>query len=107
MAATLINRRLVLASRPVGIPVPEHFRRDDCAIPALAAGQFLVRNLFLSIDPAQRGWVNAASNYSAAVPIGEVMRSLAVGVIVESRNADQSVARSVCLASMASRPTSR
>jgi NADPH-dependent curcumin reductase CurA len=81
-----LNRRLVLAERPVGVPQPRHFRRDDIDCPAISAGQFLVRNLLLSIDPAQRGWVNADSNYSTPVPIGAVMRSLALGVVDESQH---------------------
>jgi NADPH-dependent curcumin reductase CurA len=55
-------------------------------MPVLAPGEFLIRNLYLSIDPAQRGWVNAASNYADPVPIGAVMRSLAVGIITDSRH---------------------
>lgn len=54
-------------------------------MPALADNQFLVRNLYLSIDPAQRGWVNEDANYANPVAIGDVMRSLAVGVVEESR----------------------
>jgi NADPH-dependent curcumin reductase CurA len=84
--AARTNRRIVLASRPAGVPAPENFRRDDCLIAPLADGQFLVRNLFLSVDPAQRGWVSAAANYSTPVPIGGVMRSLAVGVVEETHN---------------------
>jgi NADPH-dependent curcumin reductase len=80
------NRRIVLASRPTGVPTPEHFTRDDRAIEPLGEGQFLVRNLYLSVDPAQRGWVNAGANYSEPVPIGGVMRSLAVGFVEASRN---------------------
>src|SRR5271156_3292896 len=75
------NRRLVLASRPTGVPTPAHFMRDDRALEPLSAGQFLVRNLYLSVDPAQRGWINASANYSEPVPIGGVMRSLAVGLV--------------------------
>jgi NADPH-dependent curcumin reductase CurA len=52
----------------------------------LTDGQFLVRNLFLSVDPAQRGWVSASANYSDPVPLGGVMRSLAVGVVEVSHN---------------------
>jgi NADPH-dependent curcumin reductase CurA len=47
-----------------------------------------VRNVYLSVDPAMRGWVNAAANYSEPVPIGGVMRSLAAGRIVSSRHPD-------------------
>ena len=81
-----INRRLVLAARPAGVPGAEHFRRDDQPVQEPGEGQFLVRNMFLSVDPAQRGWVNADSNYSDPVPIGAVMRSLAVGVVESSRH---------------------
>jgi NADPH-dependent curcumin reductase len=81
------NRRIVLAARPSGLPGSAHFRRDDQAIGTPEDGQFLVRNQYLSIDPAQRGWVSAGSNYSEPVPIGGVMRSLAVGRIEVSRNA--------------------
>lgn len=54
-------------------------------------GRFLVRNIYLSVDPAQRGWVAASANYSAPVPIGSVMRALAVGVVVESALAEMRV----------------
>ncbi len=55
-------------------------------MPALESGQFLVRNEFLSVEPAMRGWVNAAANYSDPVPLGSVMRSFAAGVVVASRH---------------------
>lgn len=83
-----VNRRIVLQKRPTGVPLPEHFKRDDEAAPAPGEGQFQVRNLLLSIDPAQRGWVNAGGNYSQPVAIGAVMRSLAVGVVETSRHPD-------------------
>ena len=86
MNTNKINRRIVLSQRPIGIPEPSHFARDDQPLGDLADGQFLIRNLYLSVDPAQRGWVNASANYSDPVPIGGVMRSLAVGVVEASRN---------------------
>jgi NADPH-dependent curcumin reductase len=48
-------------------------------------GQVLVRNLYLSLDPTQRGWM-ARDTYLPAVPIGGVMRSFAAGRVVESRH---------------------
>jgi NADPH-dependent curcumin reductase len=45
-----------------------------------------VRNEFLSVDPAMRGWVNAAQNYATPVGIGEVMRSYAAGTVAASRH---------------------
>jgi NADPH-dependent curcumin reductase CurA len=89
--AVTVNRGIVLAQRPTGIPGPAHFRREDRPLAPLQDGQFLVRNLFLSVDPAQRGWVNAAANYADPVPIGGVMRALAVGIVAASRNEHVSV----------------
>ena len=81
------NAQVILKSRPQGIPQAEHFEVVQSAIPALQDGQFLVRNDFLSAEPAMRGWVNAAANYSDPVPVGGVMRSFAAGVVVASRHA--------------------
>jgi len=80
------NRQVILASRPVGIPQAEHFAITTSPLPELRDGEVLVRNEFLSVDPAMRGWVNAAANYSDPVGIGEVMRSFAAGHVIASRN---------------------
>src|SRR5206468_3563566 len=80
------NRQVRLKSRPTGIPQSEHFEIVEAALPEMRDGQFLVRNDFLSVDPAMRGWVNAAANYSAPVGIGEVMRAFAAGEVIVSRH---------------------
>lgn len=84
--SALQNRQVLLKSRPVGIPQAEHFEIRSTPVPEIGEGESLVRNLFLSVEPAMRGWVNAASNYSRPVGIGEVMRAFAVGRVVQSRN---------------------
>ena len=81
------NTQVLLKSRPHGIPQAEHFEVVESPMPSLGEGQFLVRNEFLSVEPAMRGWVNAAANYSDPVALGSVMRSFATGVVVASRNA--------------------
>ena len=81
------NAQVLLKSRPHGIPQAEHFEVVESPMPSLEAGQFLVRNEFLSVEPAMRGWVNAAANYSDPVAVGSVMRSFAAGVVVASRHA--------------------
>jgi NADPH-dependent curcumin reductase CurA len=86
MSRTAINRRVVLARRPSGIPTPEDFVVDEVAIPEPGEGEFRVRNLYLSVDPAQRGWAADVANYSQPSPLGEAMRALAVGVVEESRH---------------------
>ena len=85
------QRRVTLASRPVGIPQAEHFALASAPLRAPAEGEFVVRNEFLSVDPAMRGWVNAAANYSEPVAVGDVMRSFAAGTVVASRHARYAV----------------
>ncbi len=75
------NCQVVLARRPNGIPVAGDFMMQAAGIVAPEAGQFLVRNLYLSADPVQRGW---AAN-AAVTALGAPMRALAVGVVVESK----------------------
>jgi NADPH-dependent curcumin reductase CurA len=82
------NRQVRLKSRPSGIPGAEHFEIAEMPVPALSDGQVLVRNIYLSVDPAMRGWVSAVANYSEPVALGAVMRSLAVGRVEESRHGD-------------------
>jgi NADPH-dependent curcumin reductase len=82
------NQAVILRSRPAGIAQAEHFTIKDVSVGALEAGQILVRNTFLSVEPAMRGWIADAGNYSEPVPIGSVMRALAVGRVVASRHPD-------------------
>ncbi|MGB0631945.1 MAG: NADP-dependent oxidoreductase [Alphaproteobacteria bacterium] len=89
------NRCVVLNARPVGVPGPEFFDIETRPAADLRDGEFLVRNRYLSVDPAMRGWVNDAPNYSPPVPVGDVMRAIAVGDIVESRNPDYAVGETV------------
>lgn len=80
------HRQVRLRSRPVGIPEAEHFEIATAPCPEPHEHEFVVRNEFLSVDPAMRGWVNAAANYSRPVGIGEVMRAYAAGEVVASRH---------------------
>lgn len=77
------NRQILLVRRPAGTPGRDNFALQDAAVPVPGDGAFLVRNLYLSADPVQRGW---AAN-PALTPIGSPMRALAVGIVVESREA--------------------
>ena len=93
-----INHQVRLKSRPTGIPQVEHFEIVSAPAPEPADGEVLVRNIYLSVDPAMRGWVNAATSYAEPVPIGGVMRAGAVGRVEESRHPDFSVGD--CVAGM-------
>ena len=79
------NHQMRLVARPKGIPQPEHFALVAEPLPRIEDGQMLVRNHYLYVDPAQRGWANDEGNYSAPVPLNTPMRALAVGEIIESR----------------------
>jgi len=81
-----LSRRVVLAARPDGIPQAQHFRVEAHAPPAPKAGEIVVRNQFLSVEPAMRGWVSAVANYAEPVGIGEVMRSFASGEVIASEH---------------------
>jgi NADPH-dependent curcumin reductase CurA len=81
-----VNRQVRLASRPQGIPQAGHFEIVEAAVPEVGDGQILVRNEYLSVEPAMRGWVSAVANYSKPVGIGEVMRAFAAGRVIASRH---------------------
>jgi hypothetical protein len=86
----LKNRQWLLARRPDGAIKDSDFKlvETDAATPG--AGEVLVRNLMLSCDPTQRGWI-AFDTYLPAVKIGEVVRSLGAGRVVASNNPDFAV----------------
>ena len=86
-------RRVLLVSRPRGVAQAENFAIEEAELSPPAGGQIRVRNAFLSVEPAMRGWIADRGNYSAPVEIGSVMRSLAVGEVVESNAAGVSAGR--------------
>ena len=85
--ANRLNHQWRLAARPEGLIKESDFTWTESAVPELQDGQFLVRNLYLSLDPTMRGWASR-DTYLPAVPIGDVMRGGTIGVIEESRNAN-------------------
>jgi len=81
-----VNRQILLAARPVGMIKESDCTLREAPVRALAEGEFLVRNVYLSLDPTIRGWMNEADTYLPAIKIGDVMRGYGVGVVEESRN---------------------
>jgi NADPH-dependent curcumin reductase CurA len=82
----LVNHKFTLASRPVGMPKRTDWSYEEETVRELHEGELLIRVLFISLDPAMRGWMNQSRSYVPPVAIGEVMRALAVGQVVASRN---------------------
>ena len=81
------NRRIVLVSRPTGKATAENFRLETVETPAVAAGQLLVRNHWLSLDPYMRGRMNEGRSYAAPQALNETMQGQTTGIVVESQNA--------------------
>ena len=82
------NRQWVLAKRPHGMVTKENFEYREEPIPEPADGEVLIRNLYLSFDPTQRGWMEDVESYLPPVQIGEVMRAGSVAQVVDSRSPD-------------------
>lgn len=82
------NRRIVLASRPHGEPTPENLRLETTDVPQPAAGQALLRTIYLSLDPYMRGRMSDAPSYAPPVEVDDVMVAGAVSRVVTSQHPD-------------------
>ena len=80
------SRQFRLAARPTGLPDRSSWDLTSDPAPDPADGEVLVRVLLVSLDPAMRGWMNDAPSYIPPVGIGDVMRAIGVGQVVESRH---------------------
>jgi hypothetical protein len=80
-----INRQFRLASRPVGMPVSSNWNLTEEPVAEPKDGEVLVKVLYISLDPAMRGWMNEGKSYVPPVGIGEVMRALGAGKVVASK----------------------
>jgi NADPH-dependent curcumin reductase len=83
---TLSNHKFLLAARPVGMPKRSDWTYTEEPVAEPKEGELLVKVLYISLDPAMRGWMNEARSYAPPVGIGEVMRALAAGIVTASRN---------------------
>ncbi|MEZ5492677.1 MAG: NADP-dependent oxidoreductase [Gammaproteobacteria bacterium] len=79
-------REIHLVSRPAGMPRAENFRLVEVDLPAPEAGQVLVKNIYLSVDPYMRGRMREDAVYAAAYELNKVMYGGAIGEVVESRS---------------------
>ena len=84
--STPLNRQILLHARPDGFPTEANFRMVETPAPEPAAGELLIRTLYLSLDPYMRGRMNAGPSYAAAVELGDVMTGGTVGQVVASRH---------------------
>ncbi|KIG16556.1 putative NADP-dependent oxidoreductase [Enhygromyxa salina] len=77
---------MILVNRPTGLPTSSDFEIRSQPVPEPAAGELVVANLYISLDPAMRGWMRDARSYVPPVGLGEVMRAGAVGRVLASRD---------------------
>lgn len=82
------NRRFLLVKRPQGMPARDDFQLVREAIPAAPEGGMVVHNHFISLDPAQRGWMDDAPSYMPPIALGYPVRATTVGVVHQSANPD-------------------
>src|SRR5688500_8824998 len=82
----LKNHQIRLASRPVGLPTRDNWNHTVEPVAPPPDGGLLVKTLYLSLDPAMRGWMNDAKSYVPPVGIGEVMRALGAARVTASKN---------------------
>ncbi|CAH7381502.1 NADP-dependent oxidoreductase [Vibrio chagasii] len=85
------NRRIVLASRPVGAPTQDNFRLETVAAPKINDGEMLLRSVYLSLDPYMRGRMSDAKSYADPVAIDEVMVGATVCQVEASNNSNYEV----------------
>ncbi len=86
MVSAPLNRRIVLARRPQGVPVAEDFRLEEVPRPAPAEGEVLLRTRYLSLDPYMRGRMSDAPSYAPPVALGAPMTAQTVSVVEASNN---------------------
>ena len=80
------NRRVTMASRPVGFPTEADFAFDEVEVGEPGPGEVLVRSLWLSVDPYQRSRMSQMRSYARSLEVGDVITSQTVGEVVNSED---------------------
>jgi len=80
------NKQVIFTKRPVGVPDESIWEYVESDVRDLEQDEFLIKNHYISLDPAMRGWMNDSRSYIAPVQIGEVMRAGSVGEVIKSNN---------------------
>jgi NADPH-dependent curcumin reductase CurA len=85
-AMSFVNHQFRLAARPIGMPKASDWKYAEEPVRELADKELLIKVLYVSLDPAMRGWMNDSKSYIKPVGIGEVMRAGGVGRVIASKN---------------------
>jgi NADPH-dependent curcumin reductase CurA len=89
------NRRFLLRERPTGRIGPDTFELGEHELPEIGEGEALIRVEWISLDPTNRAWINDTPTYLPPVGLGEVMRGLGLGRVVESKHSKFAVGQLV------------
>lgn len=79
-----INRRVVLAQRPNGLPDKSTLKLETTVLPQAGPGEMLLRTSYLSLDPYMRGRMNDTKSYAEPVKLGEVMTGQVIAQVVDT-----------------------
>ena len=80
----MINRQVVLAAHPRGVPLAEDFSLVEAAVPKAGPGQMVVRNLYLSLEAAIRSWLDGTANYFEPIALGGAIRGPSIARVETS-----------------------
>ena len=86
---SIVSREIHLKHRPVGMPTEDDFQLVKVDVPELKDGEFLVRNIWMSVDPYMRGRMREIRSYISPFEIGKPLEGGCVGQIIKSNNNDQ------------------
>ena len=82
----MTTQQIVLASRPKGLPASDNFRIQEAELPAIKAGEILLKGLYYSVDPYMRGRMNDTKSYAAPFEIDKPFNGSVIGKVVESKS---------------------
>lgn len=81
-----MNKQIRLAKRPDGLPKKDTWNLIESEIPTISDGEVLIKQHYISLDPAMRGWMNDAKSYIPPVQLNDVMRAGSIGEVIESKH---------------------
>ena len=82
----MINKQWILKNFPVGDIKEGDLVMEETSVPELNENDVLIRNIYLSLDPANRGWMSGRASYVDAMQTGDVMRGGTIGIVEKSKN---------------------
>src|SRR5881409_1053887 len=82
----LLNRQVLLRSRPRGEPKVSDFELVESPVPSPGEGEILCRTIYLSLDPYMRGRMNDVRSYAPSVAIGQPMVGGTVSEVIASEH---------------------